>query len=309
MARYMMKRIRVGFASLFVLITVTFFLTRMMPGSPFQSGGVSVQVVAALEQEYGLNEPVLSQYCLYLLKLLHGDLGISFRKPGVAVVDVIIRAWPVTVSIGVLAVLFSLCVGTMLGIWQAVTGHRLVRSSIFIGTILGTAIPNFVFALVLALVLGQKWKLLPIVGLSTASHYILPVLSLAAYPTAVVTRLTQNAFSEEMEKEYVVMARAKGLSRKRTALFHVLVNAWVPVLNYMGPTTAFLITGSFAVENIFTISGLGREFVLSIGNRDYTMIMGLTIFMGMVVIMINMLTDLLCAALSPQIRRGSGNLQ
>lgn len=306
MASYVIRRIGIGVVSLLALISVTFFLTRMMPGSPFQSGGVSEQVVEALEQEYGLSEPVLTQFRMYLFHLLRGDFGISYRKPGVAVADVIARAWPVTASIGVPAVLLSLIVGTVLGIWQAVTEQPVVRCGIFIGTILGMAIPNFVFALILVLVLGQKLKLLPIVGLATAAHYILPVVTLAVYPAAVVTRLMQNSFSEELEKEYVVMARAKGLSRNRAAVCHVLKNAWVPVLNYMGPTTAFLITGSFVVENIFTIPGLGREFVLSIGNRDYTMIMGLTIFMGVVVILINLLTDLLCAALSPQIRRNSG---
>jgi len=292
-----------GILALFVLITVTFFLTRMMPGSPFQNGGVSKQVVTALEEEYGLSEPVWMQYTTYLGNLLRGNLGISFQKPGVTVTDVIARAWPITVSIALPAILAAFFLGTLMGIWQATSRRAVIRSGIFIGSIFGTAIPNFVIALVLMLVFGQYLKLFPIVGLGTAAHYVLPVVSLALYPNAVVTRLMYNAFAEELTREYVVMARAKGLTRERTALTHVLKNAWIPVLNYIGPTAAFMITGSFVVENIFTIPGLGREFVLAISNRDYTMIMGLTIFMGMVVIVLNLLTDLLCAAVSPQMQR------
>lgn len=305
MTGYTIRRICTGIISLFVLITVTFLLTRIMPGSPFQTGAVSSQVVEALENEYGLDQTVWSQYVTYLSNLLQGDLGMSFKKPGVAVSQVIVRALPITAVLGVLAIALSLFAGTILGIWQAVSKKIWVQSTIFISTILGTAIPNFVVALVLMLVFGQWLKILPIVGLGTPFHYILPVISLAVYPTSVVTRLMRNSFSEEMDKEYVIMANAKGLSRTQTVATHILKNAWIPVLNYIGPTAAFLVTGSFVVESIFTIPGLGREFVLAIGNRDYTMIMGLTIFMGLVVIVINLLTDLLCAALSPQIRRSS----
>lgn len=305
MGRYIVKRLGIGIISLFVLVTVTFFLTRLMPGSPFQSGAVSEQIVAALEEQYGLSEPLPVQYGTYLRNLLKGDLGISYQKPGVTVSDVISRAWPITAGIGLPAIVIALFLGTLMGIWQATTKHTAVRSGIFIGTVLGTAIPNFVIALVLMFLFGQTLKLFPIVGLTSPAHYVLPVISLSIYPTAVVTRMMKNAFSEEMDKEYVIMAKAKGLTKHQVTVSHILKNAWIPVLNYIGPAAAFLITGSFVIENIFTIPGLGREFVLSISNRDYTMIMGLTIFMGMVVIVINLLTDLLCAVISPQIRRSS----
>lgn len=304
MAGYIVKRIGIGIASLFLLVSATFFLTHLMPGSPFQNGAVSEQVVTALEAEYGLNDPLLAQYGTYLANLLRGDFGISFQKTGVSVSSVIARAWPITVAIGLPAVFLALGLGTLLGIWQASSKSTVVRSSIFMSTILGTAIPNFVIALLLMLLFGQILKIFPVVGLTSPAHYVLPVISLAIYPAAAATRLMHNAFAEEMAKEYVIMARAKGLSKWRVSV-HILKNAWIPVLNYIGPAAAFLLTGSFVVENIFTIPGLGREFVLAIGNRDYTMIMGLTVFMGMVVIMINLLTDLLCAAISPQIRRGS----
>ncbi|MBU3876024.1 ABC transporter permease [Faecalicatena sp. AGMB00832] len=300
---YTCKRVFIGILSLFVLVTAAFFLTRMMPGSPFQTGNVSESVLTSMEEEYGLNEPVFKQYATYLSNLMHGDLGISFKKPGVRVSEVITRAWPATAALGALAIVLAAVVGTLLGIWQASTKKRLVKGGIFFSTMLGTGIPNFVIALLLMLFFGVKLKLLPIAGLTGAENYILPVVSLAVYPAAVITRLMRNTFQEEMNRDYVVLAKAKGLSWRRTAVTHILKNAWIPVLNYIGPAAAFLMTGSFVVESVFTIPGLGREFVNSIENRDYTLILGLTIFMGVTVIGINLLTDLLCAWLDPRVRR------
>lgn len=303
MLKYTCKRILIGVLSLFVLVTAAFFLTRMMPGSPFQTGNVSESVLESMEEEYGLDEPVSKQYVTYLSNLMHGSLGVSFKKPGVTVEEVIRRAWPATATLGALAILLAASVGTALGIWQASTKKQAVKGSIFFGTMLGTGIPNFVIALLLMLCFGVKLKLLPIAGLTEARNYILPVISLAVYPAAVITRLMQNTFREEMGQDYVILAKAKGLRWRRTAIAHILKNAWIPVLNYIGPAAAFLMTGSFVVESVFTIPGLGREFVNSIANRDYTLILGLTIFMGVTVIGINLLTDLLCAWLDPRVRR------
>lgn len=303
MLKYMGKRIATGILSLFVLVTAAFFLTRQMPGSPFQAGNISEMVLKAIENEYGLNEPVQVQYRRYLKNLLHGDLGVSYKKPGVTVGEVIRRAWPATGKIGGLAVLTALGGGTLLGIWQASSKSRVVQNGIFFGTMLGTGLPNFVVALLLALVFGVKLKLVPIAGLNGWTSYILPVVSLSVYPMAVVTRMMRNAFQEEMQKDYVVLAKAKGLKKQQIVFTHILKNAWIPVLNYVGPTAAFLMTGSFVVESIFTIPGLGREFVNSIANRDYTLILGLTVFMGAMVIGINLLVDVICACLDPRIRR------
>ena len=263
MAVYTMKRIAVGMISLFVLVTVTFFLTRMMPGSPFEDGNVSASVTEAMEEEYGLRDSPVKQYRTYM-----------------------------TAAVA----------GTGLGIWKAVSKKKTVRILLSGGTLLGAGIPNFVAALLLLLVFGVTLKWFPVTGLFTPAHYVLPVLSLAFYPTAVVAEMIYNTFAEEMKKEYVVLARAKGMGFWQIAVFHVLKNAWIPVLNYLGPLSAFLLTGSFAVESIFNIPGLGREFVSSVMNRDYTLIMGLTIFMGSVVIGVNLFTDLLCAWLDPRVR-------
>lgn len=303
MVRYMGKRILISLLSVWMLITVAFFLTRQMPGSPFQTGNVSGEVLEQMEQEYGFDQPVSAQYVTYMRNLLHGDLGISYMNPGESVTEVIARALPTTLSLGILAVIVSLVAGTLLGMLQAFSQKRWVRTTILFGTIFGAGIPNFVIALLLALVFGVQWKLLPVVGLDSWTSYLLPVLSLAAYPTAVVTRLMCHACRQELQKEYVVLAKVKGLSMRRIAWTHVWKNAWIPVLNYAGPAAAFLLTGSFVVESIFTIPGLGREFVNSIANRDYTLIMGLTIFMGVVVIGVNLAVDLLCAWMDPRIRK------
>ena len=303
MIRYTGKRFLISLLSVWMLITVAFFLTRQMPGSPFQTGNVSGEVLEQMEQEYGFDQPVSAQYVTYMRNLLHGDLGISYMNPGESVTEVIARALPTTLSLGILAVIVSLVAGTLLGMLQAFLQKRWVRTTILFGTIFGAGIPNFVIALLLALVFGVQWKLLPVVGLDSWTSYLLPVLSLAAYPTAVVTRLMCHACRQELQKEYVVLAKVKGLSMRRIAWTHVWKNAWIPVLNYAGPAAAFLLTGSFVVESIFTIPGLGREFVNSIANRDYTLIMGLTIFMGVVVIGVNLAVDLLCAWMDPRIRK------
>lgn len=303
MIRYTGKRFLISLLSVWMLITVAFFLTRQMPGSPFQTGNVSGEVLEQMEQEYGFDQPVSAQYVTYMRNLLHGDLGISYMNPGESVTEVIARALPTTLSLGILAVIVSLVAGTLLGMLQAFSQKRWVRTTILFGTIFGAGIPNFVIALLLALVFGVQWKLLPVVGLDSWTSYPLPVLSLAAYPTAVVTRLMCHACRQELQKEYVVLAKVKGLSMRRIAWTHVWKNAWIPVLNYAGPAAAFLLTGSFVVESIFTIPGLGREFVNSIANRDYTLIMGLTIFMGVVVIGVNLAVDLLCAWMDPRIRK------
>ena len=303
MARYTCRRILTGLLSLFVLITVTFFLVRIIPGSPFQRGGVSESVVEAIEQEYGLNEPLFTQYLSYIGGVLHGDLGISYQDPAVRVTEVIARAWPVTASVGAAALIVSLILGTGLGILSAVSGRRSVKQVISAGGMIAAGIPGFAAAILLMLVFSVKLKLLPASGLLSPVHYILPVAALSLYPAAMVSRLVSSTLETELTKDYVLFARAKGLGRRRVIFTHALKNAYLPVINYIGPASASLLTGSFVVESIFTIPGLGREFVGSITNRDYTLILGLTVFMGAVVILVNLITDLLCAWLDPKTRR------
>ena len=303
MLAYTLKRLAAGLVSLFVLATVTFFLVRLIPGSPFQSGSVSSQVVEAVEEEYGLNAPLFDQYAAYMGNLARGDLGISYQEPDTSVAEIIGRTWPVTASLGIMALLTAVALGTGLGILRAVSKKKAVREGIAAGGMLLAGIPNFAAAILLLLVFSVKLKWFPSAGLLSPAHYVLPVAALMLYPMAVISRLTGNALAAEMDRQYVLFARAKGLGRGRILFTHALKNAWVPVLNYVGPASAFLLTGSFVVESIFTIPGLGREFVSSVTNRDYTLILGLTVFMGTVVILVNLATDLVCAWLDPKLRR------
>lgn len=289
--------------SLFVLVTVTFFLTRAIPGSPFQSANVSETVLEMLETEYGLNQPVWVQYTTYLKSLLHGNLGYSYENPSESVAEIIGRAFPATAKLGIWAVIAAAVTGIGLGMLQAFSKNRLVKETVLGTTLAAGGIPNFVAALLLMLVFGVWLGWVPVAGLTSWKHYILPVCALALYPACFLARLTRNLLEEEKTRQYVLTARMKGLKKRQIIFGHIFPHIGIPVLNYLGPACAFLLTGSFVVESIFTIPGLGRQFVSSISNRDYTLIMGLTIFMGAVVILIQLLVDVLCACIDPRIRR------
>ncbi|MDR3084819.1 MAG: ABC transporter permease [Christensenellaceae bacterium] len=301
MLKTIIKRILIGVATMFVLITVTFFLVRLMPGSPFEAENVSTQMIASLEKEYGLDQPLFNQYVLYLEKVLHGDLGISYKK-NISVVALIARGMPATMQIGLLAFLMAAVVGIGLGIWQASTKSGFIRGLLVSYATLGVSLPGFVTALLLIVVFGAWLQALPVVGLTSPKHYILPVIAQAFGPIATISRLVKSTYSEAMQMDYVTMARAKGLSKWQISLKHILKNAILPVITYFGPAIAFLLTGSFVVESLFSIPGIGKEFVSAISNRDYTLVLGLSIFIGGVIIIANLLVDILCAIVDPRIK-------
>lgn len=293
----------IGQAIAFVICTVvTFFLTRLMPGNPFSSDNISATALAQLNSKYGLDKPLDQQYLLYMKNLLHGDLGVSYKKTGVSVNTIIAQGLPNTVSLGLSAFVFSLIVGVAMGIWMAATKKEWVRGILLTGTTLGVSIPNFVFAILLMLVFGVYLKVLPATGLTTPRHYILPVLAMSAYPISQISRLVQSSYSEAMNQDYVVMAKAKGLKKSTITFKHILKNAILPVITIAGPMIAFLLTGSFVIENVFAIPGIGREFVNAISNRDYTIIMGMTIFIGAMIIVCNLLVDIISAVVDPRIK-------
>jgi oligopeptide transport system permease protein len=205
-------------------------------------------------------------------------------------------------SVGIIAFLFSLLAGTIIGIWQASAKSSVVKGTLLSLVTVGISMPNFIVALLLLMLFGIVLDMLPVVGLSRPSSYIMPVLSLSFYPVATTAKLVNSTYTEAMNQDFVTLARAKGLKPPLIAFRHILRNAMIPVITYMGPTIAFLLTGSFVVENIFTIPGLGMEFVKSIANRDYTVILGLTVFMGAVVIGANLLVDIICCVVDPRIK-------
>ena len=205
-------------------------------------------------------------------------------------------------KLGVITYIAALFIGIAIGIWMAVTKKEFVRGTLLTVSTLGVSIPNFVFAIFLMLVFGVILQWCPVLGLDTPKHYILPVITQVVYPVAQISRLVQSSYTEAMNQDYVIMARAKGLTKWTITIRHILKNAILPVITVSGPMLAFLITGSFVVENLFTIPGIGREFVNSISNRDYTVIMGLTIFIGAIIIVANLLVDIICALVDPRIK-------
>lgn len=273
-----------------------------MPGNPFQTENISTSMLETITAHYGLDKPIDQQYVIYLKNLLHGDLGISYKKSGVSVNDIIAAGFPVTMKLGVITYIAALFIGIAIGIWMAVTKKEFVRGTLLTVSTLGVSIPNFVFAIFLMLVFGVILQWCPVLGLDTPKHYILPVITQVVYPVAQISRLVQSSYTEAMNQDYVIMARAKGLTKWTITIRHILKNAILPVITISGPMLAFLITGSFVVENLFTIPGIGREFVNSISNRDYTVIMGLTIFIGAIIIVANLVVDIICALVDPRIK-------
>lgn len=302
MLKYIVKRLAMGVVTMFFLITITFWLTRLMPGSPFATDNISPSVLAALEANYGLDKPIDQQFVIYLQSLLQGNLGVSYTRTGVTVNDLIAQGFPVTLKLGLISFAVALVIGTVIGVWMSTTKSSAVKGWLITGSTLFISIPGFVLAIVLLMVFGQGLKVIPVLFDDSFLSYIMPVLALAVYPIAQISRLVHASYTEAMNQDYIVMARAKGLGKRRIQFLHVLKNAMLPLITVCGPMIAFQITGSFVVESIFTIPGIGEEFVNSVNSRDYTVIMGLTIFLGGVIIIANLLSDLACALVDPRIK-------
>ena len=302
MLKYIVKRLAMGVVTMFFLITITFWLTRLMPGSPFATDNISPSVLAALEANYGFDKPIDQQFVIYLQSLLQGNLGVSYTRTGVTVNDLIAQGFPVTLKLGLISFAIALVIGTVIGIWMSTTKSSAVKGWLITGSTLFISIPGFVLAIVLLMVFGQGLKVLPVLFDGSFLSYIMPVLALAVYPIAQISRLVHASYTEAMNQDYVVMARAKGLGKRRIQFLHILKNAMLPLITVCGPMIAFQITGSFVVESIFTIPGIGEEFVNSVNSRDYTVIMGLTIFLGGVIIIANLISDLACALVDPRIK-------
>ena len=305
MAKYVAKRLVTGAAALLFLTFLTFVMAHKMPGNPFDTGNVSEQVLQTIEEEYGLGEPLQVQFAFYMKNLLRGDLGMSIKKPGVTVNSVIARSLPVTAKVGILAFLSSLILGTLLGIWHLMTKRKLVKKVILFIESVGIGVPNFAYALLFMLIFGVYLKWFPIAGITTPMNYVLPVAALAVYPTCVISRMFYSAVQKEYTQEYVMFLKAKGLKESAILMRHMWRPALTQLLTYLGQLLVYLVTGCFVVESIFTIPGLGREFVMSINNRDYTVIMGLTVFAGAIVILAQLVLDVVQMYLDPRIRFGT----
>lgn len=303
MARYIIKRVAMGILSVFVVATLTFFLMNLVPGGPFVAEkSISKEAQAALAAKYGLDKPIMERYATYMTDFIKGDMGLSLRQRGRTVNDIIFSKFPVSARLAGVAVLVALLIGIPLGCISAYNRGKFADNFIIVLATCGIAIPSFITSVFLLYTFGSKLNILPTIGLNSLSAYIMPVTALAFYPTAYITRLMRSSLLDVMGQDYIRTAKAKGLSDFKILFKHALRNAVLPVITYVGPMLANLMTGSFVVEKIFTIPGLGRDFVSAITNRDYTMIMGTTIILATLIITANVVVDILYKVVDPRIK-------
>lgn len=307
MLAYIIKRVFNAVLVLWVVITITFGLMHAIPGGPFTvEKSLPPVVLKSIEERYKLNDPLYKQYGDYLVNLVQGDLGPSFKYPGRSVNDIIKDGFPVSFQLGMEAVLIAVIIGIPAGILAAVKQGKWQDHVVNFCTTLGVAVPSFVVAALLIYVLSTKLHLLPSAMWEGWQYQIMPALALSGMPMSFIARLTRSSMLDVLGQDYIKTARAKGLSRLTVLFKHALPNSLIPVITYIGPMAAGILTGSFVIESIFAIPGLGQYFVTSIYNRDYTVILGVTIFYSVIVIVLNMLVDLIYPLLDPRIKIGSG---
>lgn len=302
MVKYIGKRLLSSIITIWAVVTIVFFLVRIMPGGPFDGEKITPEMKAQLNEKYGLDKPIGEQYELYMKNLLKGDFGKSMKYKGREVLTTIQKSFPNSAKIGLTAVLFSVIVGVLLGIVAALkSGKWPDRVCMIIATI-GITIPSFVMGTFLIYIFTVKLKVLPAVGLGKPKNYIMPTLALAGSSMAAITRLTRGKLIEVLKSDYIRTAKAKGLTAKTVVFKHALRNSLIPVITYLGPLIAGVLTGSFVVEKIFAIPGLGNEFTLSITNRDYTSLLGVTTFYCTLVVVCNLLVDIVYVLIDPRIK-------
>ena len=303
MAKYVCKRLGYAILTIFLISVITFTVMNLIPGGPFLSEkAVTPATQAALEAKYGLDVPKPQQYLNYMNGLRHGDFGESLTQKGRTANDIIFSTFPVSARLGGISILVALVAGVGLGSVAAMCRGKWGDQLIMVVSTLGIAVPSFVVATALMKIFGVELKWLPTMGLSTPLHYILPVFTLAFYPMAYITRLMRSSMLDALNQDYIRTARAKGVSKFKMLFKHALRNAILPIITYAGPLLAFTLSGSFVVEKIFNIPGLGREFINCITGRDYPMVMSTTIFLATFLVLMNVIVDILYKIVDPRIK-------
>lgn len=305
MFKYILKRIGAGALSLFVLVTITFFLLHIIPGGPFsptENRNVPTKILEKISDQYGLNDPIPVQYVRYLNNLAHGDLGTSFKKQDTTVNELIAQGFPVSAKVGIWGVLISLAVGIPLGVVAAVKRGRLPDGLAMVFATIGVSVPSFVICVLMMYFFCEKWRIFPSYGLTSWKHYVLPVFCMAFSQIAYITRLMRSSMLETMRQDYIRTERAKGVPEFTVISKYAMKNSLLPVITYVGPMVAALLTGTFIIEKLFSIPGLGRYFVTAINDRDYSVTLGLTIFVGGLIIIVNIIVDIMYAVIDPRVK-------
>lgn len=303
MARYLLGRIASALLVIWLVITLTFILMHAIPGGPFSSEKVlPPAIMANINQRYHLDDPLSKQYFDYLKNIAHFNFGPTFRYEGRTVNDLFKEGLPKTIELGLIATVLALAGGAIMGIIAALKQNKPPDYiATFLATI-GVSVPSFVLATFLQYFVGFKTHWFPPIGWGEVKNIVLPALALSAYPIAQITRLTRSSMLDVLNQDYIRTAKSKGLPGYIIVIRHALKNALIPVVTFMGPFFAYILTGNFVVEFVFNIPGIGQFFVTSIGNRDYPVIMGTTILFATLLVTFNLLVDILYTILDPRIK-------
>lgn len=305
MGRYLIKLIIAGMLSMFFLITITFFLMHSIPGGPFspsEERDVHPLVLERMNEKYGLNDPLYIQYFNYLKSLAKGDFGVSLKRLDTSVNEIIGRSFPTSAKVGIVSVIVSVSVGVILGVLSSVRKNSALDWGTRIFATIGVSVPGFVMAVLFMYLFCLKLKILPSIGLTSWKHYILPVICLSVSSIAYISRLVRSNMLESLQQDYIRTARAKGVNEFFVVSKHALRNSLISVVSYIGPLVASLLTGSFVIEKIYSIPGIGRSFITGVNDRDYAVILGLTVFSGAFLIIVNILVDVAFAIIDPRIK-------
>lgn len=303
MSKYIFKRIILMIVTIWMVITITFILMHSVPGGPFtKQKKIPPAVLESLEKKYHLDDPYIKQYFDYLGGVLRFDLGPSFKYPGQTVNDFIRNGFPISARLGIATVIVSIILGILFGVISALKRSQWPDYTVLLMATLGICIPGFVFATVLIYVFGLKLNWLPVWGLKSWKSYILPVIALSGFPLSFTARLVRSSMVEILEQEYIKTARACGMSELVVIFKHALRNGVISVISFLGPMISGVLTGSFVIEKIFALPGMGRYFVESISNRDYTAIMGITIFDTVFLVVAVLIVDILYGIIDPRIK-------
>lgn len=301
MLKYTIKRVILAVLTVFIICIITFFTMHAVPGGPFnREKALDAATIAALEERYGLNDSKLEQFGNYMKNLLKGDFGVSLKN-GREISKIIAAKFPVSAKLGLSAMALALSVGVVFGSIAALTRNKLPDRLIIFFSTLMTAVPGFVLGTLLLYIFCIRLGWFPVWS-ATEHNYFLPVVALAAYPMAYTTRLAKTSMLDALGQDYIRTAKAKGVSNARVIFKHALRNSLIPVITYAGPQIAYIITGSMVIETIFTVGGIGSEFILAINNRDYTLIMATTVFLATLMVVANLICDLLYKLVDPRIK-------
>ena len=299
---YTLKRVALSLLSIWIVISVTFFVMRAVPGGPFVGEKATTPAAqAALEAKYGLDKPLMTQYFTYLKDIVTDfDFGPSLKQRGRDVIDIISDGLKISAKLGIISALIALVSGICLGAVAALQRNKKTDKIIMVVTTAFVSMPSFIMGTLLLIIFAIKLRIFPANG-TTAAGLVLPIITLSLYPMAYITRLTRSSMLDVLGQDYIRTERAKGVSQRNVIFKHTIKNSLIPVVTYFGPMLAYIVTGSLVVEQIFAVSGIGRAFVNSIINRDYTLIMGTTIVLSSLIVIMNLVTDFIYKLIDPRI--------